>query len=390
MRYVVIVLVCVIFGCNAYNQFESVLKANNEFTIDAFQEVGKTFNGNNFMFSGVSAEIILSLLANGARGETQYQLLENLRLPTDIEGVNTAYTNITPRLNIDQTLVKLFSANKIYLAQNFLISKEFNDTAVNIYDAEVQNLDFENAHEAANTINSWVEQKTNNKIKDLIDSETLTSDTKLVLVNALYFTGQWKNPFPVDNTADILFHSSPTESQKIPTMQNEGIIKYAYNEKLKAKFLELEFADGNISTTFVLPDAINGLADVEQNMAKYLAPQKMNPSAVIVTLPKFRIETTINFTSILESLGITDIFDDADLTGIADARIQVSQVKQKTCIDVNEYGAEAAAATAVSIDSRNAGPQKEFQADHPFLFYIKDNDLGQILFAGRFTNEEIH
>ncbi|XP_050498903.1 ovalbumin-related protein X-like [Diabrotica virgifera virgifera] len=390
MRYVVIVLVCVIFGCNAYNQFESVLKANNEFTIDAFQEVGKTFNRNNFMFSGVSAEIILSLLANGARGETQYQLLENLRLPTDIEGVNTAYTNITPRLNIDQTLVKLFSANKIYLAQNFLISKEFNDTAVNIYDAEVQNLDFENAHEAANTINSWVEQKTNNKIKDLIDSETLTSDTKLVLVNALYFTGQWKNPFPVDNTADILFHSSPTESQKIPTMQNEGIIKYAYNEKLKAKFLELEFADGNISMTFVLPDAINGLADVEQNMAKYLAPQKMNPSAVIVTLPKFRIETTINFTSILESLGITDIFDDADLTGIADARIQVSQVNQKTFIDVNEYGAEAAAATAVSIDSRNAGPQKKFQADHPFLFYIKDNDLGQIIFAGRFTNKEIH
>ncbi|XP_072377537.1 serpin B11-like [Diabrotica undecimpunctata] len=391
MRYdVIIVLVYAsIFGCNAYeyDQLDSVVKAHNEFTIDAYQELVKIFNGSNFMVSGLSAEIALSLLANGARGETQYELLEGLRLPYDIENVNKAYANITSRLKINQTRIKLLSANKIYLAQNFLIKNQFHDIAVKIYDAEVQNLDFNNSEEAADTINDWVDHKTNSRVQDFVDSKTLKSNTKLVLVNALYFAGEWKNPFPIDNTADLTFHSSPTESKEISAMHTAAFTKYAYNDKLKAAFLELEFTDGNFSMTFVLPDKIDGLAAVEKNIAEYLAPQNMKIKEVLITLPKFRMETAINFTSILESLGITDIFHDADLSGIADNKLEVSKIDQKTYIDVNEYGAAAAATTAISVGNRQKGFQRTFKADHPFLFYIKENDLGEVLFVGRFTSK---
>ncbi|XP_072379462.1 alaserpin-like isoform X10 [Diabrotica undecimpunctata] len=387
---VIVLIIASIFGCNADN-LNSVVQGNDEFTANTYKELVKISGKNNIIVSGLSAEIVLSLLANGAKGETQKQLLKGLSLPNNIENVNKAFTEITSRLKVNTPDLKLLSANKIYPAQGFPIEKTFKDIAVNDYSADVQNLDYNKPTEAAGTINGWVEEQTNNKIKNLIDPQMLDASTVLVLVNALYYTGKWDHAFEKYNSADRLFHSSPTESKKIPTMYTEAFAKYAYNPKLKAKFLELGFQGGNVSMTFVLPDEINGLAAAEQNLKEYLAPQQMESARVAITLPKFKIESKIDFKPILKSFGITQMFEStADLTGIAKAPLKVDFVVQKAFIDVNEDGVEAAAATAVavfftdSIDEIHI-TEYTFNADRPFYFYLKEKTTGVALFAGRFV-----
>ncbi|XP_028143470.1 antichymotrypsin-2-like isoform X1 [Diabrotica virgifera virgifera] len=382
-KVVFLTIIASFFGCNADN-FKSVVRGNFDFTAHTYEELVKISGNNNIIVSGLSAEIVLSLLANGAKGETQKQLLNGLSLPTNIEDVNKAFAEITSHLNTNTPDLKLLSANKIYPRQDFPVEKSFKDIAVNFYSADVQNLDFNDPDKAARTINSWVEQKTNNKIHNIIDPETLKGSI-LLLVNALYYTGKWDHDFDKFGSADRLFHSSSTESKKIPTMYTESFVKYAYNTKLKAKFLELGFQGGNVSMTFVLPDEINGLAAAEQNLKEYLAPQPMEPELVAITLPKFKIETKINFKSILRSLGITQIFQpSADLSGISKGLLIVGSVLQKAFINVNEDGVEAAAATMASIIPVMARPRPKqtFNADHPFLFYISQNNL--LLFVGRF------
>uniref|UniRef100_A0A6P7FD95 Uncharacterized protein LOC114329168 n=1 Tax=Diabrotica virgifera virgifera TaxID=50390 RepID=A0A6P7FD95_DIAVI len=389
MHVIAILIIVSFFGCNADN-FDSVIRGNDQFTANTYKELIKIPENTNFIVSGLSAEIILSLVANGARGETQTQLLDGLRLPRDIEDINKVYTEITSRLNVDTKEFKLLSANKVYLAKNFAIKKSFNDIAVRDYASEVQNLDFAESEEAANEINGWVEQKTNNKIKNLVDPKDLNAFVRLVLVNALYFSGQWKNTFKKENTADRIFYSSPTESKKIPTMQTLLGAKYYYNDILGAKFLELDFKRSNASMTFVLPDKINGLEAVEHKLEEYLAPQPMEYVDVLISLPKFKIETEVKFVPILQSFGIKKIFDgEADLTGISKEKLIVSKVLQKAFIDVNENGVEAAAATVGAYWSRPMvpPPSYEFNADHPFIFIIKENN-GLILFAGRFTGKK--
>ncbi|XP_072379483.1 antichymotrypsin-2-like [Diabrotica undecimpunctata] len=384
MHIVVVLIVASFFGCNADN-FRSVLQGNDKFTANTYKELIKIPGNNNIIVSGLSAEIVLSLVANGARGETRRQLLDGLGLPRNIKGINTAFAEITSRLKTDKKQFKLLSANKMYPAKNFLIKKAFNHIAVTKYDSEVQNLDFTKPTEASNSINDWVEGKTNNKIKNLIDPKSLNNHVMLVLVNALYFSGKWKYTFKNDSTANRLFHISPTESKEIPSMQTVLVSKYAHNDKLKAKFLELEFKDSDVTMTFVLPDEINGLAAVEENLQEYLAPQKMSNVMVRTTLPKFKIETEIDFKPILQSFGIENIFEkEADLTGISNKKLMVSEVRQKAFIDVDENGVEAAAATkAQFITWSNGEIPEEFNADHPFLFYLRSRGL--TLFAGKFS-----
>ncbi|XP_072379487.1 alaserpin-like isoform X2 [Diabrotica undecimpunctata] len=391
MRLAVVFLVLIsIFGCYA-NTLKSIVQGNDKFTEYTYKKLMKiSGKEENIIFSGLSAEVILSLLANGARGTTRKQLLKGLSLPQKIKSINEAYRKLITGLEVNEDEYNVKLANKIYLAQNFLIKKQFNDIAVNNYAAEVENIDFSQTSKAANLMNSWVEEKTNNRITNLIDPQNLNPSTVIVLINALYFSGKWKNPFSPMNTAKRTFYNSPAESKKITTMYTESIAKYAYNEKLKAKFLELSFNNGNTSITFVLPDKIDGLSAVEQNLKLYLAPQTMESARVAITLPKFTIETEIDFKPILQSLGVRKMFKPGnELSNISNGTLQVDFVLQKAFIDVNENGVEAAAATAVNLMpvSLYEPPVKFiFDANHPFYFYIRDLNTDLTLFSGRFLN----
>lgn len=266
-----------------------------------FQKVIQT-ESRNVVLSGLSAEIILSLLANGAKGDTQKQLLTVLNLPSSQQARDEAFNQITTTLNINTDELKCLSANKIYPAKKFTISQSFEDLAVNVYKSDVQRLNYNNAQQAADTINSWVEQQTNNKIKNLVDPSQLNSATVLVLVNALYLLAQWKHPFEKHNSMPRLFYTSETASISIDTMYTETFAKYTHCTKLKAKFLELDFKGGDFSMVFVLPDKKNGLSAVERNVDKYMVPMKYQNAYVAITLPKFKTNFKTDFTSILQQV----------------------------------------------------------------------------------------
>jgi len=393
MRYGVVVLLVIgsIFGCHS-EDVKSVVRGNDVFTANTYKELAKTSGDKNIIVSGLSAEVILSLLANGAKGETLKQILSGLSLPEQLEVTNKAYGEILAHLNVNTENLKLLSANKIFPAEGFTVAKKFDDTAVNVYHSGVQNIDYKNPEVAANTINQWVEDQTNKKIKNLIKADSLSASTALVLVNALYFSGTWQDTFEKYQTKKRVFYTSATDSKEIESMHTETHAKYSYSETLKAKFLELQFLGGNVSMTFVLPDSRTGLGAVEQNLENYLEPQTMENAKIAVTLPKFTINTEIDFKPILQSFGIDKMFtSEADLSGISDAApLKVDFVLQKAFIDVNEDGVEAAAATAVGMDGAffqiPKPPKYSFNADHPFFFYIRENNFGTTIFAGRFNN----
>lgn len=383
----VILFIVLIAKCRSDN-VKIVVQGNEEFTVKTYKELVKISGDNNFIFSGLSAGTVLSLLGNGAEGDTRTQLLKGLSLPEDLEITNKGYYQLQPHLKLNTNTLKVLSANKIYPAKGFNISEKFNDIAVNIYESGVQNLDYNDAEAAAYTINKWVEDKTNNKIKNLISPSSLSPKNKLVLVNALYFTGRWLDAFEV--VLKGFFYTSTNDSIEKKFMHSFTRAKYNHDDNLKAAFLELDFKGGNVSMTFVLPDSPKGLAAVERDLEEYLKPRNMKKANVRISLPNFIEETTIDFTPILKSFGITKIFTpEADLSGISDTGpLQVDYVIQKAFIDCNPFGVEAAAATAVLVDriapSRHPGPIVTFKADHPFLFYLRENDTGATLFAGRY------
>ncbi|KAG5861742.1 hypothetical protein JTB14_013348 [Gonioctena quinquepunctata] len=236
----------------------------------------------------------------------------------------------------------------------------------------VENVNFVENEAAAKTINGWVEDHTQKRIQNLIDPQIISGDTKMVLVNALYFKGEWQNPFSIDDTASRKFHKPKGDTVNIDMMEQTETFSYYECPKVNAKFLEMRYQGANVSMVFVLPNEIEGLATLEQNMEEIMKPQPLVATRLTVQIPKFEMETKIGMIPILEKLGIRRIFG--------------AEVVQKAFVNVNEAGTEAAAATAVAIEyySLNEGvpPTKHFIADHPFAYFIKYN--GVILFAGRY------
>jgi serpin B len=241
-------------------------------------------------------------------------------------------------------------------------------------------------------MNSWVEKHTNDKIHELIDSKLLDEDTRAVLINALYFKANWSSPFLPASSENISFYKTTTDIAQVAALRHfEVDFNYYECPHLKAEFLELPFEGNEASMMIVLPKERNGLASLESQIENVFAPMHtLKPEFLNVILPKFRIESSLNFKNILKKLGVKKIFDaqEADLSGVAGEKgdLIVDEVAQKTFIDVSEEGVEAAAATLASIavpDSRRGTP-KNFIADHPFIFYIKVKDT--VIFAGRVTD----
>ncbi|KAJ3624383.1 hypothetical protein MTP99_018009 [Tenebrio molitor] len=304
-------------------------KANNLFTPAVYKQISLTKKGN-FLVSPLSAKTVLALLQSGCKDETAQELRTVLQLPEDKETVESAIKSLLPKLK-GNDLYTLHTANKMYVKKNFSIKEGFKKAAAQVYYADTDTIDFTQSVQAAKTMNSWVEKHTNDKIHNLIESNLLDEGTRAVLINALYFKANWSSPFPLASTRNINFYKTATDIVQV--------------DALKMEYLN-------------------------------------------VILPKFRIETSINFKNILKNLGVQKIFDakEADLSGVAGEKgdLIVSEVAQKTFIDVSEEGVEAAAATFVIVTvpfSAKFVTPKNFIADHPFIFYIKVKDT--IIFAGR-------
>jgi serpin B len=272
-------------------------------------------------------------------------------------------------------------------------------TTSDYYRAGLQEVDFANAtEESRHTINTWVAQKTKDKIQDLLSPGLLTSDTKFVLTNAAYFKADWEMPFDKNLTKEKLFSITATQQVQVPMMHlPKAYFRYTKLDELQV--LELPYIGNKLSMVILLPKQVDGLADLEsrltpKNLENWLSFSEVRydddaSKGVKVWLPKFKMSSKFNLKEVLSNMGMRLAFIDgaANFSGINDkARLAISEVVHKAFVDVNEEGTEAAAATAVIGGTRGGGQPPSFVVDHPFLFLIRDNQSGSILFIGRVVN----
>lgn len=377
-------------------ELKAVLQGNGEFTKNLYTILAK--KPGNVFFSPISIHAILSLVYQGATGRTQEAFTKTLNVP-DVRVAASGYKDVMSRLN-SVTDVTLLIANKVFLQENYKLQEAFNTVAVQQFLSEVELLNFRQSKEAATSINTWVENKTNNKIKDLINPDDLTEDTALVLVNAIYFKGKWAHPFDVHQTKTEKFYLNDVDTVDVQMMHIKTKFFYKEDDNLNAKVLELPYANRNISLIVVLPNERNGIAELEQKLTGTditKLTDNMRHVEVAVALPKFKIEQTIDLEDPLTELGLGVIFsNNAEFPGIVETSkgLYVSKVVQKAFIEVNEEGAEAAAATGMIMAMRCAllpMPVEEVIVDHPFGIYLiqREDLLIQTLFGGRVSHPKV-
>lgn len=375
-------------------ELQAVVRGNGVFTQQLYNVLCKK-EGNVF-FSPISAHAVLSMAFQGANGSTLEAFSKTLNLP-DTGVAAEGYHDVINHLN-NVADVQLSMANKIYIMDKYTLKPKFQEVTQNKFSSEVQPVDFAKSDATAKIINAWVEDKTKNKIKDLIKPDMLDALTRLVLVNAIYFKGNWASKFEPRQTKKEQFWLNNSDSVEVDMMNTKGKYMYKEDEALDAKVLELPYSNPDISLIVILPNKKDGIAELEKKLTETdltSITHNMYKPEVIIKLPKFKIETTIELNDPLTEMGLGVIFDPdhADFTEMLTSpeQLYVSKVIQKAFIEVNEEGTEAAAATAVVVNYIRASvstfqPQpKVFHADHSFILNLAYKKQ-TILFTGRISS----
>ncbi len=374
----------------------SVVDANNKFAIDLYSRY-KGDEGNIF-FSPYSISTALAMTYEGARGQTAEEMRNVLYFPEDNDTRRYSFARIQNEMNKRDKRYQLSTANALWAQKDYPFLEEYFSLMGKHYDAKITNLDFAGETETSRiTINSWVEGKTNNKIKDLIPRDKLGPDIMLVLTNAIYFKGDWLKQFDKKNTMEKDFRASPASTVKAQMMSlngEEAVFNYTETDELQV--LELPYAGNELSMIVLLPkgDDLTWLEDSisTDNLTAWrssLMQQKVN-----VFMPKFKFETKYSMGNTLKKMGMPAAFTDpnidpngADFSGMdGGKRLFIGFVIHQAYVDVNEEGTEAAAATAVGMGVTAYQPTATFNADHPFIFIIQEKKTGNILFMGRVSN----
>ncbi len=363
-------------------------KANNAFTADLLRQVGKQ-EGNVFC-SPFSIRTALSMVQAGAAGPTDEVMRKTLHFGVVPER-HAATARLAARLMpAGKASYDLKVANAIWVQRDFPLNDSFTSLLAKDYRTQSQSADFEKEMEKSRlAINTWVEGQTKDKIKELLKPNVLDLDTKLVLVNAIYFKGNWTEPFKTKNTKDETFYLTGGKETKAPLMtQHED---FRYHETDDLQLVRLPYEKCPLDMVVLLPRRKDGLANLEKSLtAETLAAwnQAARLASVTLFLPKFKQTAEFDLGATLSQMGMPTAFTNfANFSGISSARkLKIDKVIHKAFVEVNEEGTEAAAATGISImPTSMPAPKKQvaFRADHPFLYLIQDRDTGAILFVGR-------
>src|SRR5580704_8432918 len=372
-------------------QVSAVVQAGNHFAFDLYERL-RSADGNLF-FSPASISVALTMTYVGAAENTEAEMAKTLHLQMPKTQLNDEMRALLASWkSADKKQgYRLDVANRLWGQEGYGFLADYLGVTREDYGAELARLDFNQPEAARQTINKWVEDNTQDKIKNLIPSASAVRGARLVLTNAVYFKGDWHDPFDKNRTKDQDFHVSPSRDVKTPLMSQQHRFQYAAAEGLQ--LLELSYGDGSLSMVVLLPTKVDGLAALEEKLTA-ASLQKWRDSAqsqdVIVFLPKFRTTAEFELGGTLKALGMPSAFDPstADFSGMTGKRdLFISAVLHKAFVDVNEEGTEAAAATGVVMAAmamrRPPEPPPVFRADHPFVFLIRDNRNGAILFLGR-------
>lgn len=277
----------------------------NQFSNDIYKQCCNENKGENIILSPLSIQTAISLALMGAKGKTADEMKSVLRFgDLQHEHIASNFKSLMESLNKGPS-VKL--ANKIYIQENYTIKAKFNAIATGSFYSEAENLNFANNDASAKTINNWVESKTNNKIKDLIDPSILDGLTRMVLVNAIYFKGVWEHQFDVANTKNLPFYLNETDSVEVPMMYHKKKYFYGVFKDLDATGIEMKYKDSDISMFIILPNKRTGLAALEEKLSgvdlKELSKNMFNVD-VHLTLPKFKVEFSVSLKDILTKVNI--------------------------------------------------------------------------------------
>lgn len=375
------------------DQKAGAVMGNSEFAVALYAKL-QAQKGNLF-FSPYSISVALAMTYAGARGETERQMAEALRFAREQGHLHATFASLTADVAEAGKAkgVVLSIANALWEQRGHGILDEFRRVVKDDYRGRVEEVAFtDNAEGVRQTINEWVAEQTRDKIRDLIGPGVLTSLTRLVLTNAIYFKGAWLSAFEQKATRDGPFWTSAMDSIPVPMMNQTGRFRYAESDQVQV--LELPYAGGTISMAVLLPRKREGLAEIErgltlEQLSGWLSG--LREQKVLVQLPKFKVTSQFELRQALGAMGMTDAFSDrADFSGIDGRKdLFISAVIHKAFVDVSEEGTEAAAATAVGIGVTSIArpaPVPEFRADHPFIFLIRHVPSSTILFLGRVAN----
>lgn len=363
-----------------------VIEASNRFAFGLLRTVVDSSEGRNVFLSPLSASMALGMTANGAAGETRAEMLAALGFgDVPIESVNGSYRSLIDLLRgLDRT-VDFRLANSIWYRADFPFSNAFLETGRQVFDAEVEPVTFDQA--TVDRINGWVEDATGGKITEMVGS--LDPNTVMILLNAIYFKGQWRRQFDPRQTADAPFTPATGAPQTVKMMHADGAFPAYHGQTYDA--VDLAYGASAFSMTVLLPkpgiSADQLVASLHEAEWARLT-SGLTGSFAVVRMPRFRLEFEKVLNGTLQALGMRRAFVDgeADFTAMSPTRgraLSISEVKQKSFVDVNEEGTEAAAATSVSV--RVTSMPQSFRVDRPFVFAIRERLSGTILFVGRVT-----
>ncbi|MBW2256513.1 MAG: serpin family protein [Deltaproteobacteria bacterium] len=369
-------------------EIATVADANNDFALDLFGEM-RAEEGNLF-FSPFSISSALSMTYAGAAGTTADEMAEVLHVGLDDDLWHANFGDLTRDLAGDHPGrgYQLSVGNRLWGQDGYPWLQSFVDVNAVHYDAPLEDLDFAADPESARvTINDWVEDQTKGKIEDLLQPGVITSDTRLVLTNAIYFKADWASQFDEGDTYDGAFTLADGLQVITPLMNQE--LEFQAGAFDGVSVAKLPYQDDEVSMVLLLPDAHDGLPALEEGLTAaqidgWIAD--LETAEMLLILPKFEMTYDLSLSETLRDLGMTSAFEplSADFSGMADlveGSLFISDVVHKAYVKVDEEGTEAAAATGVVVGVTSA--PIGFQADHPFLFLIRDDLTGSILFMGR-------
>ncbi|XP_062130988.1 serine protease inhibitor 42Dd-like isoform X2 [Drosophila sulfurigaster albostrigata] len=376
----------------AQDQSSTFSRRLAKFSINVYTKLVAQNSNQNIIFSPFSIQTCAAMARMGAKGKTAAQLDRGLKLISNDESqIAESFHEVLAAYEKSSIL---HIANKIYIKAGYQLRDKFSSIIFKKFLSAVEPIDFMDVR-AADQINSWVALRTNNLIKKIVDSSTLTASTRLLLINAIHFKGNWVHQFPKIHTRNEPFYGNTVKSIDVPMMNLEKRFRYATLDNLDATALELPYKDSDLSMLIVLPNSNTGLPQLETKLR--ITPlsqitEELDWRDVIVKLPKFKSEFEVELKNTFKQLGMSDMFSsNADFSRMitTSERLKVSKIIHKAVIEVNEKGTEAAASTAsiivgFSLPSMPREP-KRFYADHPFNYYII-NKQSIVLFAGKLIN----
>jgi serpin B len=364
----------------------AVVEGNNRFAFDLYHQLGQK-PGNKF-FSPYSISTALGMTYAGARGNTAKEMAQTLHFTLDNERLHPAFGELIRKINgaDKKRNYELDVANSLWGAEGLSLEPKFLRITQIDYQAGFKSADFANNPEGERQIiNGWVEGKTNKKIEDLIPKGLITGNTRLVLVNAIYFKADWDMPFPKKRTWPEDFTIPGSPAFKVPMMHHT--FEANYMENADFQLAEFIYKDKEVSMLVILPKKSGGLSQVEKKLsAKALAEalSATRPTRLEVSLPKFKMTEEFSLGKDLAALGMKDAFtSSADFSGMSPSEsLGISAVVHKAFVEVDEKGTEAAAGTAVIV-AKSRVTVIPFRANHPYSFVLRHNATGSILFLGR-------